>query len=325
MKLTDRFGRVHNYLRISVTDRCNQRCHFCMPLDQQFFHSKKEILSYEEIMMVVKVANRLGIDRVRITGGEPLVRRELPKLIRMLKEQTDTQDISMTTNGLLLERFAQPLKEAGLDRINVSLHSLQSERFNKLTRFGTLETVLRGIRKAMDVGLKPIKLNALILKGFNEDEIEDLFQLTLQDKIVVRFLELMPIGEALSLNGFGSYLNLTRVRERLAEKYGLLPAAENGNGPAKYWQAPGAPGKVGFITPISNKYCDTCSRLRLTANGELRPCLAYDVHVNMREAIRNRDLAAIEEAFIRALEIKPKGHHWEEGQTTHTVMSSLGG
>lgn len=325
MKLTDRFGRVHNYLRVSVTDRCNQRCHFCMPLDQQFFHSKKEILSYEEIVMVVKVANGLGIDRLRITGGEPLVRRELPKLIHMLKEQTDTKDISMTTNGLLLERFAQSLKESGLDRINVSLHSLQPERFNKLTRFGTLETVLRGIRRAMDAGLKPIKLNALILKGFNDDEIEDLFRLTLQDEIIVRFLELMPIGEALSLNGFGSYLNLTRVRERLTEKYGLVPVAENGSGPAKYWQAPGAVGKVGFITPISKKYCDTCSRLRLTANGELRPCLAYDVHVNMREAIRNRDLAAIEEAFIRALEIKPKGHHWEEGQTTYTVMSSLGG
>jgi cyclic pyranopterin phosphate synthase len=325
MKLIDRFSRLHNYLRISVTDRCNQRCHFCMPLDQQFFHSKKEILSYEEIVMVVKVANRLGIDRVRITGGEPLVRRALPQLIHMLKEQTDTQDISMTTNGLLLERFAQSLKEAGLDRINVSLHSLQPERFNKLTRFGTLETVLRGIRKAMEVGLAPMKVNALILKGFNDDEIEDLFQLTLQDEIVVRFLELMPIGEALSLNGLGSYLNLTKVRQRLTRKYGLVPVAETGNGPAKYWRAPGAPGKVGFITPISNKYCDTCSRMRLTANGELRPCLAYDVHVNMREAIRNRDLAAMEEAFKKALAIKPQGHHWEEGQTTHTVMSSLGG
>ncbi len=325
MKLVDRFGRAHNYLRISVTDRCNQRCHFCMPLDQQLFHSKKEILSYEEIVMVVQVANKLGIDRVRITGGEPLVRRELPKLIHMLKEQTDTKDISMTTNGLLLERFAQPLKEAGLDRVNISLHSLRPERFQRLTRFGQLEMVLRGIRKAREVGLKPIKLNALILKGFNEDEIEDLFRLTLQDEISVRLLELMPIGEALSLNGFGSYLNLTRVRAWLTEKYGLVPVAEKGNGPAQYWKVPGAPGKVGFITPISNKYCDTCSRIRLTANGELRPCLAYDLHVNMREAIRQRDLAAIEEAFKRALAIKPKGHHWEEGQRTYTVMSSLGG
>lgn len=325
MKLVDRFGRVHNYLRISVTDRCNQRCHFCMPLDQQFFHSKSEVLSYEEIVLVVQVANTLGIDRVRITGGEPLVRRDLPTLIRMLKEQTETQEISMTTNGLLLERFAQPLKEAGLDRVNISLHSLRPERFQRLTRFGQLEMVLRGIRKAREVGLKPIKLNALIMKGFNEDEIEDLFRLTLQDEIVVRLLELMPIGEALSLNGFGSYLNLTHVRAWLTEKYGLVPVEERGNGPARYWKVPGAPGKIGFITPISNRYCDTCSRIRLTANGELRPCLAYDVHIAMREAIRQGDRDAIAEAFMRALAIKPRGHRWGEGQTTDTVMSSLGG
>lgn len=325
MKLVDRFGRVHNYLRISVTDRCNQRCHFCMPLDQQFFHSKSEVLSYEEIVLVVQVANTLGIDRVRITGGEPLVRRDLPTLIRMLKEQTETQEISMTTNGLLLERFAQPLKEAGLDRVNISLHSLRPERFQRLTRFGQLEMVLRGIRKAREVGLKPIKLNALIMKGFNEDEIEDLFRLTLHDEIVVRLLELMPIGEALSLNGFGSYLNLTHVRAWLTEKYGLVPVEERGNGPARYWKAPGAPGKIGFITPISNRYCDTCSRIRLTANGELRPCLAYDVHIAMREAIRQGDRDAIAEAFMRALAIKPRGHRWGEGQTTDTVMSSLGG
>jgi cyclic pyranopterin phosphate synthase len=178
----------------------------------------------------------------------------------------------------------------------------------------------------MAVGLTPIKFNALILKGFNDDEIEDLFKLTLQDHVTMRFLELMPIGEAMSLDGFGSYLNLTGVRERLTEKYGLVPAEETrGNGPARYWQVPGAPGKVGFITPISHKYCDSCSRLRLTANGEIRPCLAYDVHVNLRDAIRRRDLGAIEEGLRRALWIKPRGHHWEEGQTTQTVMSTLGG
>lgn len=322
--MQDRFGREHNYLRISVIDRCNLRCHFCMPMDMTFFRPK-EVLSFEEIIIVVKVANKLGIDRVRITGGEPTVRPNLPTLIYMLKEQTDTKDISMTTNGLLLEHLAQPLKEAGLDRINVSLHSLKPEKFEKLTRFGSLETVLQGIRKAMQVGLTPIKLNALIMKGFNDDEIEELLKLTTKDQIIVRFLELMPIGEALSLDGFGSYLNLTKVKERLTEKYGLVPAEEQGNGPARYFKVPGAPGKVGFITPLSNKYCDTCSRLRLTANGELRPCLAYDVHVNIREAIRNRDLEAIEEGIKKALWIKPKGHHWEEGQTTQTVMSTLGG
>lgn len=289
------------------------------------FFNPKEVLSFEEIVMVVKVANKLGIDHVRITGGEPTVRPNLPALIRMLKEETATKDISMTTNGMLLERFAGGLKEAGLDRINVSLDSLKPQRFNRITRFGNLETVFRGIRRAMEVGLKPIKINALILRGFNDDEIEDLFKLTLQDEIIVRFLELMPIGEALRLNGTGSYMNLTKVKEWLIGRYGLIPAEECGNGPAKYFKAPGAPGKVGFITPISNKYCDTCSRIRLTANGEIRPCLAYDIHVNLREAIRHRDLEAIEAGLKKALWIKPKGHQWGEGQTTQTVMSSLGG
>lgn len=293
-------------------------------MEMRFFNPE-DVLSFEEIVIVVKVANKLGMDRVRITGGEPLLRPHLPALVRMIKEQTDTKEISMTTNGLLLERFAAKLKEAGLDRINVSLDSLRPEKLKKITRFGNLETVLRGIHKAMQVGLTPIKLNALIMKGFNDDEIEDLFKLTTKDQIIVRFLELMPIGEALSLDGFGSYLNLTKVKERLTEKYNLVPAEEKGNGPARYFKVPSAPGKVGFITPISNKYCDTCSRLRLTANGELRPCLAYDVHVNIREAIRKRDLLAIEEGIKKALWIKPKGHHWEEGQTTQTVMSTLGG
>lgn len=323
--MKDRFGREHNYLRISVIDRCNQRCHFCMPMDMQFF-SPKDVLTFEEIVTVVKVANKLGMDRVRITGGEPTVRPNLPTLIRMLKSETDVKDISMTTNGMLLERFAQPLKDAGLDRVNVSLHSLNAEKFRRLTRLGDLEVVMSGIRKAMEVGLTPIKFNALIMQGFNDDEIDDLFKLTLQDNVTMRFLELMPIGEAMSLDGFGSYIDLTKVREWLTEKYGLVPAEETkGNGPARYWKAPGAPGKVGFITPISHKYCDTCSRMRLTANGEIRPCLAYDVHVNIRDAIRRSDLAAIEAGLKEALWMKPKGHHWEEGQTTQTVMSTLGG
>ncbi len=323
--MKDQFGREHNYLRISVIDRCNQRCHFCMPMDMQFYHPK-DVLTFEEILMVVQVANKLGIDRVRITGGEPTVRPHLPRLIKMLKEEADVKDISMTTNGMLLERLALPLKEAGLDRVNVSLHSLDADKFRKLTRIGNLETVLKGVRKAMEVGLTPLKFNALIMKGFNDSEIEDLFKLTLQDNVTMRFLELMPIGEAMSLDGFGSYLNLTKIREWLTEAYGLVPVEEKkGNGPARYWKVPGAPGKVGFITPISHKYCDTCSRVRLTANGEIRPCLAYDVHVNILGAIRKKDLSAIEAGIKEALWIKPQGHHWEEGQTTQTVMSTLGG
>ncbi len=322
--MKDRFGREHNYLRISVIDRCNLRCHYCMPLHAKFF-DPKDVLSFEEIVTVVQVASELGIRSVRITGGEPLVRPNLPELIARLKTECDLEEISCTTNGMLLERFAKDLKDAGLDRINVSVDTLRPDRFRKITRFGSLETVLYGLRRALEVGLTPLKINAVILNGFNDDEIEDLFQLTLVENVTVRFLELMPIGQALGLDGLGGYLNLTKVRRALAEKYGLVPADERGHGPARYWKVPGAPGKVGFITPISDNYCSTCSRIRLTANGEIRPCLAYDVHVSLRDAIRRGDREAIAAGIAKALEIKPAGHHWDEGQVTHTAMSSLGG
>lgn len=322
--MKDRFGREVSYLRISVIDRCNLRCHYCMPLNVQFF-DPREVLSFDEIVTVTKVANKLGIHSVRLTGGEPLVRPNLSELIRRLKNDCDLKDISLTTNGMLLERFARDLKDAGLDRINVSVDTLRPDRFRKITRLGSLQTVLYGLRRAVDVGLTPIKINVVILKGFNEDEIDDLFKLTLVERVTVRFLELMPIGEAISLNGMGSYLNLTKAKESLIQKYGLTPTEERGNGPARYWRAPGVPGKVGFITPISDKYCATCSRIRLTANGEIRPCLAYDLHVSLREAIRRGDEEAIAEGLRKAVASKPWGHHWEEGQITQTVMSSLGG
>ncbi len=322
--MKDRFGREHNYLRISVIDRCNLRCHYCMPLHAQFFNPK-DVLSFDEIITVVQVASQLGIRSVRITGGEPLVRPNLPELISRLKAECTVEEISCTTNGMLLEQFAKALKDAGLDRINVSMDTLRPDRFRKITRFGSLERVLNGVRRALEVGLTPLKINAVILKGFNDDEIEDLFKLTLAENVTVRFLELMPIGEALSLDGLGGYLNLSMVRRALTEKYKLVPTDERGRGPARYWKAPGAPGKVGFITPISDKYCSTCSRIRLTATGEIRPCLAYDVHVNLRDAIRRNDREAIAAGIQRALEIKPAGHHWDEGQITHTMMSSLGG
>lgn len=322
--MKDRFGREHTYLRISVIDRCNLRCHYCMPLHAKFF-DPKDVLSFDEIVTAVQVATELGIRSVRITGGEPLVRPNLPELIYRLKSECDLEEISCTTNGMLLGRFAKDLKDAGLDRINVSVDTLRPDRFQKITRFGSLETVLDGLRRAVAVGLTPLKINAVILRGFNDDEIEDLLTLTLIEDVTVRFLELMPIGEALSLNGLGGYLNLTNVRRWLTEKYGLVPAEEKGRGPARYWKVPGAPGKVGFITPISDRYCATCSRLRLTANGEIRPCLAYDVHVNVRDAIRRGDREAIAAGIQKALALKPAGHRWNEGQITKTAMSSLGG
>jgi cyclic pyranopterin phosphate synthase len=324
--MKDRFGRTVNYLRISVVDRCNLRCQFCMPVHGLRFHSAEELLSFEEIVRIVQVANRLGIDRARLTGGEPLVRPKLSQLIRMLRQETELRELSMTTNGMLLERYADELAAAGLDWINVSFHSLKPERFRQVTRFGQLQTVLRGIERAAQAGIHPIKLNTLILKRFNDDEIDEMVQLTIEHDLIVRFLELMPIGEAVRLNGLGSYINLTQVKQDLIKRYSLVPAeTSRGNGPAKYWQLPGAKGKIGFITPISDKYCDTCNRMRLTANGEIRPCLAYDTHVKLGTAIKAGDLQAIETGLEKAAWIKPAGHHWEEGQITQTIMSTLGG
>jgi cyclic pyranopterin phosphate synthase len=324
--LTDRFGRVINYLRISVTDRCNLRCLYCMPLDGLSFHSQKELLSFEEIVLTVQVANRLGIDRARITGGEPLLRPRLPDLIRMLKQETGLREISMTTNGTLLARHAEALADSGLDWINVSVDSLRPDRFKKITRFGILRNVWRGVERAAEAGLKPIKINTLLLKGFNEDEVEDWLRLTLDHDLTVRFLELMPMGGTFQLDGVGSFMDVTEVREQLIAGHGLIPAeVEQGSGPARYWKVPGARGRVGFIASLSEQYCGDCNRFRLTANGELRPCLADDRHVKLSEAIKRGDVQAIEAGFLEAARIKPKGHHWEVGQVTKTVMSNLGG
>ena len=322
----DSFGRVHRSLRVSVTDRCNLRCQYCMPEEGLPCAPRAELLTFEEIVVVVEVAVSMGIDRVRITGGEPLLRRELPKLIAMLKRETGVKDLAMTTNGLLLERHAQALVEAGLDRINISLDSLRPERFEKITRFGLMEKAWRGIEAASEAGLAPIRINTLLLDGFNDDEVDDWLELVRNHEIDVRFMELMPIGEGAELTRLGDYLDLTALKDRLVEEKGLEPAdGERGNGPARYWRVPGSKGRIGFITPISNSYCNSCSRMRLTSMGELRACLAYDDHVDIRGAIRKRDREAIRQGVAKALGGKPAGHKWRSGQITEAGMSALGG
>jgi GTP 3',8-cyclase len=324
--LQDRFGRVHTSLRISVTDRCNLRCTYCMPVVGVPCAPREELLSFEEITRVVRVSSRLGMDRIRITGGEPLLRRELHKLITMLKSETDVADIALTTNALLLDRQAEALAGSGLDRINISLDSLRPERFEKITRWGMLEQVFKGIEAATNAGMTPIKINTLLLRGFNEDEVEDWLAITREREIHVRFMELMPIGEGGKLFDRGEYLNLTDLKDRLVETHGLEPADRGvGNGPARYYRLPGAPGKVGFITPLSNSYCDTCSRMRLTSTGALRACLAEDKHIDIAEAIRANDESAIEAGLRQALIQKPAGHQWRNGEYTEIGMSTLGG
>ncbi len=320
----DAFGRVHRSLRISVTDRCNLRCKYCMPVEGVPCRPRDELLTFDDIAFAADVAAEMGINRVRITGGEPLLRRGLPVLVEMLADNPDVEDVAMTTNALLLSRHAEALADAGLDRVNVSLDSLDPQRFREITRYGLLKTAWKGIEAAVDAGFSPLRINVLLLEGFNDDEIDDWLELTRTLAIDVRFMELMPIGEGVEMSG--RYADVSRFRERLVADKGLVAAeVEVGNGPACYWKLLDAKGRIGFITPVSDSYCDSCSRMRLTSRGRLRPCLAFDEEIDLRTALRDGDREQVRQGFRRALADKPAGHDWSGGQITKTTMSSVGG
>lgn len=297
-----------------------------MPAEGVPLAPRDEVLTFEEIIRAIDVATRVGVDRVRITGGEPLLRRSLPDLIRRISVLPGIAEVAMTTNALLLHKYAEELADSGLARLNVSLDSLRPDRFDRLTRYQLLDETWRGIRAAQDAGLGPIKVNTVVVSGFNDDELADWVALTERSDIIVRFLEVMPMGEGAEMRRLGGYHDLSAARRRLEETHGLVPAERGiGNGPARYWRVPGALGKVGFITPISDKYCDTCSRFRLTATGRIRPCLASEFEVDAREAIRNGTDEDIIAALRAAALGKPEGHRWETGVVTATGMSTLGG
>ncbi|MGD8192333.1 GTP 3',8-cyclase MoaA [Brevibacillus ginsengisoli] len=331
-QLVDRFGRVHDYLRISVTDRCNLRCVYCMPPEGVEFQPHDQILRYEEIVEVVKVAAKLGVKRLRLTGGEPLVRREIEKLVAMLSAIEGIEDIALTTNGIYLAQKAAVLKEAGVTRVNISLDSMKAERFREITRGGDLLRVLEAIDRSIEVGFSPVKLNVVLMKGFNDDEIEDFLRLTLEKPVNVRFIEYMPIGEA-SDEWRQRYLPLPTVLEK-AKEMGL-PAEQTanvfGNGPSENYRLPGAAGTFGLIHPVSNHFCDNCNRLRLTADGNLKPCLYWIDELNVRPHVGNPE--ELRQLFFHALSIKPETHEMaqalEKQSQSHTPtlrrMSQIGG
>jgi cyclic pyranopterin phosphate synthase len=310
--LSDSFQRPINYLRISVTDRCNLRCVYCMPSGGVRALSHNDILSYEEIHTIVKAAAELGIDKVRLTGGEPLVRLGLTELVRMLSSIRTIDDISLTTNGILLADQAAALKQAGLRRVNISLDTLRPERFKTITRCGNLEDTLKGIEAAKAVGLSPVKINTVVMAGVNDDELPDFAAKTISEGWHVRFIELMPLGgdEAAS-----KLVPVSEMRRRLAPLGKLEPCrVSTGNGPARYFRLPQASGTIGFITPVTEHFCYHCNRLRLTADGKLRPCLLSEEEIDLREPLRRGASAAelkclIEEAIAR----KPQRHHLAEG------------
>lgn len=307
--MKDGLGRNINYLRISVTDRCNLRCLYCMPPEGIEKKGHLEMLTLEEIFEVVKVCADLGTDKIRITGGEPLVRKGLVGLIEKITALDSIRDIALTTNGVLLGQMAGDLRKAGLKRINVSLDTMDEKKYEYITRGGNIKAVLEGIEEAVKVGLVPVKINTVLTKGFNEDEIGDFIKLTLSENIDVRFIELMPLGQAAGFAA-GHYLPNTAVLERFGE---LEPAeAVDKSSPAKYYKLSGAKGRVGLINPISHKFCDNCNRIRLTADGKLKPCLHSDKEIDIRGILRDEKAddkyQALQEAITEAIQAKPKHH-----------------
>jgi GTP 3',8-cyclase len=311
--IIDRFGRQMTYLRISVTDRCNMRCVYCMPSEGIPWQPHESILSYEEMACIVAIAARHGIREVRLTGGEPLLRKNLPDLVGLIAAIPGIEAISLTTNGLLLASMAAALQHAGLKRVNISLDTFNPEKFSLITRGGVLQKVLDGIQAAEACGLSPIKINVVAMLGINDNELLDLARLALTHPWHIRFIELMPLvdqqaapqdGLANTLNA--SYIPIQEIKKKLASLQ-LVPVEEsNGSGPARLFQIPGAPGRVGFISPISEHFCDTCNRLRLTADGSLRTCLLNETEIPIREAIRaGKDLLPF---FKKAAFLKPEGH-----------------
>ncbi len=322
--LSDSFQRPINYLRISVTDRCNLRCIYCMPAGGIPLMPRGEILSYEEIYTVAQAAAELGINKVKLTGGEPLVRSNLPTLVRMLAGIPGIDEISLTTNGMLLAQQAAELKAAGLRRVNVSLDTLKPDKFQAITRCGNLTDVLQGIATAKEVGLNPVKINMVVIGGSNDDEITDFAVRTVKDGWHVRFIEVMPF----TVKEPAKYISVSEIRRRIAGLGELAPSlSQMGNGPAKYYHLPGATGTIGFITPVSEHFCFQCNRLRLTADGKLRPCLLSDFEIDLRETLRRgSSLPELKKLIQQAVAAKPRSHHLAEGEVPPgRTFSQIGG
>ena len=334
--MRDSLGRELNYLRVSLTDRCNLRCIYCMPPEgiEQLSHT--DVLRNEEFLDVIKVAADLGFSHIRLTGGEPLVRKGIVELVRDIKAIPGIDNVSMTTNGILLPKLAEPLKEAGLDRINLSLDTLDAEQYRFITRCGSLDACLAGLDAALEAGFEPIKINAVAVRRLNQDFLA-FARMSVDRPLHMRFIEYMPVGHSGGADGSGwgpeDVITCEEIRTSINEaaKAAGLPELEPlpkeqqplGFGPAVYWKFPGAQGTVGFISPLSNHFCDRCNRIRLTADGKLRPCLFSDVEYDVRDAVRAGSPEGIHAAFHEAVGNKPDEHHDTEG--TDRKMSQIGG
>ncbi len=326
--LTDQFDRPVTYLRVSVTDKCNLRCIYCMPERGLPWLPKSDILAYEEIGCIVEAAAAVGVNGVRISGGEPLVRKNLDRLVGVIARTPGIRDVSLSTNGLLLAEQLDRLRSAGLQRVNVSLDTLRPERFAELARRPGLDRVLAAIEACTAAGLAPVKINCVVMRGKNDDEIADFAQWTKHAAVYVRFIEVMPVHENLQVQR-DAYIGSDEILERV-RAIGDLRAVKGpgGNGPARYYAFDGAPGAVGVISPLSHDYCERCNRVRLTADGRLRLCLFGDNEIDLRTPVREgASTAEIARIFRASMLVKPERHHLEVGEASSRMLafSEIGG
>jgi GTP 3',8-cyclase len=327
-KLIDQFGRQVDYIRLSITDRCDFRCQYCMAEDMTFL-PRNEVLSLEECARLVNVFVQLGVTKVRITGGEPLVRKNAMWLFEEIGQLNGLDELVLTTNGSQLEKLAKQLYQAGVKRINISIDSLQPERFKQITRTGDLAKVLAGIDCAIDTGFEGVKLNTVLMRNINDDETADLVQFAIDKQIDISFIEEMPLGD-INHNRESTYVSNADTLKLLQSKYTLLPSTQTTGGPARYWRVAGTKTKIGFISPHSHNFCESCNRVRITCQGELYLCLGQEDKIELMPLLRanpDNDVPLME-AIVNSMSIKPKGHDFDLQRATPAIirfMSHTGG
>ena len=323
----DRFGRQISYLRISLTDHCNLRCVYCMPEDMSF-RPNAELMQDDEVLLFVRLFARLGFPKFRLTGGEPTVRAHIVDLVREIAHTPGVRSLSMTTNGVLLSRLARPLAEAGLERVNVSLDTLDPEKFHRLTRWGSLEDVWNGIQAAEEAGLAPIKINAVVVQGYNQADVINLAELTLEHPWQVRFIEMMPFAGATQLQ-INQTVTAREMKSRIEGALGDLETVNGGklDGEARLFRLPGAVGDIGFISSVTSPFCASCNRARLTADGRLRLCLLREGEVDLLSPLRaGATMEELRQLVLDGIWMKPWGHRLAEGVIPlNRVMSEIGG
>jgi GTP 3',8-cyclase len=321
----DRFGRRIHYLRISLTDHCNLRCIYCMP-EEQVFRPNADLMQDDEILLLTRLFADLGFDKIRLTGGEPTVRANIVEIVRGITSTPGIKSISMTTNGVLLSRLARPLKDAGLQRVNVSIDTLNPDKFKRLTRWGKLEDVWNGILAAEEVGLSPVKLNAVVVKGYNEEDVVDLAALTINRPWQIRFIEMMPFAGVTDLQT-SQLITAAHIQEQIEGEFGQLETTHEYDGEARIFRIPGAQGEIGFISSVTVPFCSACTRARLTADGVLRMCLLREKEIDLLTPLRNGAmLDDLRDMILQGVWDKPWGHGLADGVIPlNRAMNEIGG